>query len=255
MRLFLQISVIALGSLALASCSKPAATPDAAPPSAAAADAAKGDANGNSVQDIAAPPMALAYAFAFGLQAPGREIRILMNAHEDACRDAGPSVCRVTGSHLATPDMGDPSGHLSMKAAPDWVDRFSRRLDADASSVGGKVTFADTSSQDVSGALIDNDPANTIKAQQGLRDHLQSRLERHGGVSTAKALVDAQAALNATRTETAAAARQVAFSDVTVDYEPAGAPVAWLTMAIGVLIAGATGLWATTRRRAKPAAA
>ena len=79
------------------------ATPDAAPTPIAQPSA----------------PM-LAYAYAYGVEAPPARIVDLVAKHQRACAAAGAAVCQMTGSTMETQGRDQIHATLALRATPAW---------------------------------------------------------------------------------------------------------------------------------------
>jgi hypothetical protein len=224
----MRTSLAVLTIVVLAGCSKPspAALQAAAPAPAEAAAAAANETPAKSAtpaNDAAATPM-LAYSYDYGLVAPPDQIRGLQARHEQACVAAGPAVCQVTGSNIASQGKDDVHATLTLRAVPAWLARFRDGLGKDAEGVGGRLAHATTASEDLSRQMVDTEAA--VRAKTALRDRLQKVLETRQGtvadlVSVEKTLADVQGELDATQLELAVMRQRVATSDLSIDYRSA----------------------------------
>jgi hypothetical protein len=229
MRKAFVISIL-LACVLAAGCKKndqPAAAD--APAAAAAADTTAPGATKAGRSEAPAPinlPQ-LAYSHSYGLELPGREIRPMVERHQQACADAGPTVCQVLGADIHDA-QGETAAMLKLQAQPMWLSAFRARLDGDASAAGGKVTASGTESEDLSRDLVDTEAA--LKAKIVLRDRLQGLLAHHQGklgelVSVEHNLAQVQGEIDAAQSELRMMRTRVQTSVLTVDYHTLPAPV------------------------------
>ncbi|MEL6258497.1 MAG: DUF4349 domain-containing protein, partial [Pseudomonadota bacterium] len=116
----------------------------------------------------------IAYSHAVGLQLPSKQIEPLMETHLQACRDAGPAACLIIRSYLNNDNEDYVSADVSIKATPDWIDRFLAEIDAAAEAANGRVATRSTSSEDLTRAILDTDAR--LRAQTTLRSRLEALL-------------------------------------------------------------------------------
>jgi len=219
----MRVLVWVCATVLLFGCSKPAGKPNPASASADAAQAAPpakpGKADSSS-RLVPSAPM-LAYAYQFGVEAPASRIRDLLAEHENACNNAGPAACEVTGSNIEQADRDQVTATLTLKATPAWVAAFRKTLADDLKGAGGRIAKTSVTSEDLSVQIVD--VAAHLKAQTALRDRLEEALQRRPGktsdlVDLATDLAKAQGDLDAMQSELAVLQKRVATSDVTIDY-------------------------------------
>jgi hypothetical protein len=226
--------VLAAVPLITAGCNKPAADAgrapaegralDAAVNASGAADGSRGDRAPKAAQTRPRPaPLALprlAYSYAYSLELPGREIRGLMDRHEQACVEAGPDVCQVMGAE-ARDDDGEVVGTLKMRARPAWLNRFRAGLGRDAEAVGGRLETSETGTDDLTRDLVDTEAG--IRAKTVLRDRLQGLLARRGGklddlLRVEHELAGVQQDIDTARSELAVMRARVQTASLTIGY-------------------------------------
>jgi hypothetical protein len=170
-------------------------------------------------QAAAAAPM-LAYSYGFRVRTRADAMQPLMRRHEQACANAGPSLCQVLSSNVETGE-GLTSANLKLRAVPSWVARFRSGLDGEARAAGGRVTGTSVDSEDLARSIVDDEAA--LKAKIMLRTRLEQLLAQRPGklselIDLQKALAQAQGEIDATQSELEVMRTRVAMSTVTVDY-------------------------------------
>lgn len=231
-------------ALACASCSRQAAEPVdlyvASPPAVAghrakvyadevdvaaapAADAAAAPASGEppGVRVPAGAPM-LAYSYEYGVSLPERQVDVLRRRHEEACVQAGPSVCQVISTSIADRGEGAVRGDLSMRAAPAWLKRFRDGLEGDARGAGGRIETSDVTSEDLSRDIVDTEAQ--LRAKTTLRDRLQALLAGRPGrladlLAVERELARVQGEIDSTQSQLAIMRGRVAMSEITLTYQ------------------------------------
>ena len=102
-----------------------------------------------------------------------------MDGHAAACRNAGPRVCQLVASRRD----GDPpdtlQGSLSLRAEPQWLQRFMKGVQNDAIGAAGRVTSQWTTTEDLTRDIVDTEA--TLRAKRALRDRLQQLLATRPG--------------------------------------------------------------------------
>jgi hypothetical protein len=230
-------ALCALAALSLAACQKKEEAPPApsadAVTSAPAADAAAApaEASSPSAAPMSVPPPAavslpqLAYAYKYALAAPPKAVRKLVTKHEQVCWAAGPTVCQVVGSNVSEEGPDRISATLTIKAQPAWLRTFRAGLEDDTKAAGGRTVTADTTSDDLSGDLVDTEAA--LRSQVILRDRLEATLKtREGKVSELfemeQQLAEVRGQIDASRSFAGMMKGQVAMSTMTVSYQSKG---------------------------------
>jgi hypothetical protein len=148
-----------------------------APKSHVAKPAAQSSGAENQPLGVTAPD--LAYAFNYSVQAPARDVPHLVRQHEAECTMAGPTTCQVVGAQSTAIGRDDVSGRLELRATPKWIAAFRDRVEDDVKALGGKITAADTGTEDLSRSLVDTEAG--IRAKVALRDRLEVLLKTHKG--------------------------------------------------------------------------
>lgn len=187
------------------------------------------DAKYSTGADPAAPPAPavtplLAYAYDYGVEAPAARIRPLIAAHESACRQAGAAVCQLTGASVSEDGADRVSGRLTLRAEPAWLTRFREGLEADARRAGGRLTYANTQTDDLTRQIIDTEAR--LRAQTTLRDRLQAHLAGRPGdledlLKLEEALARVQGEIDSAQSNLAHMRQRVATSTLTIAYESA----------------------------------
>lgn len=229
---------IALGALALIAggCSQQrsemaadsASAPAAEAAMAPARDAAAGSASSGSTAPAVAAvsvPM-LAYEYSMGLEVPLRRLSTLVDKHEKACTDAGPTVCQVIGANTSA-DGGDGGARatLTIRATPAWLKTFRVQIQKDAASNGGKLVNTNVQAEDLTRQIVDTEAA--LRAKTTLRGRLEQLLaSRPGSLSdlleVERELARVQGEIDATQSELAVMRTRIATSKLTVTYVSQG---------------------------------
>jgi hypothetical protein len=206
-----------------------AAAPGGAPspaPNAAPYAAQGGEAAPSPARPAVTAPL-LAYEYALGVEVPINRMGAMVDAHEKACTDVGPTVCQVIGANTASdgPD-GAARAALTIRARPDWLKAFRVRIQKDAGAAGGKVANSSVQADDLTRAIVDTEAA--LRAKTTLRGRLEQLLAtRNGSLSdlleTERELARVQGEIDATQSELAVMRTRVATSKLTVNYYSPGA--------------------------------
>ena len=219
--------------LVLAGCAKKA--PDMAPPLSPAADAKPAStAAPSGAPDAQRPETApaalitapqLAYVFDYSFALPADQIERTLDRDQQACIDAGPTVCQLLGANLDRASEGVASARLEVQATAPWIAKFRSGAEAEAKAAGGRVDGAHVQSEDLSRSIVDTEAA--VRAKAALRDRLQQLLaERPGKLSDVmdveRELTQAQADLDATQSELAVMRTRVATSKLSIAYNAVG---------------------------------
>lgn len=210
---------------------------DAAPSTAApqSADSARtpppiSERPGVGVSEAEAPQVPeLAYAYRYALEAPEARVAGLMRRHERACVLAGPLTCQLMGAETAIDEeSGKTGGELRLRAVPRWIEEFRDQLDEDAADVEGRVLQAETSTDDLTQSMGDNQAvAVRLRAE---RDRMRTLLRASRGSleqrqELERELEDAQARLDEQTRVVGAETARVVMATMSVSYRAAeGAP-------------------------------
>ena len=175
------------------------------------------------------PVSYLAYAYGIGLELPGDRLIGVMDGHAAACRDAGLRVCQV----VASTRNGDPStglrGALSLRAEPQWLQRFMTTVKSDAIGAAGRVTSQSTSTEDLTRVIVDTEA--TLRAKRALRDRLQQLLATRPGSLTdllgvERELARVQGEIDSSESSLAVTRTRVVMSALTIEYASSARGVA-----------------------------
>jgi hypothetical protein len=207
-----------------AATSASAASDTAAPTSAKAANPAT-DA-GPPVVKPDAKPIAmtapdLAYSYDYAVQAPARDVPHLVREHESECALAGATVCQVVGANTKSQGEDDVAGRLEIRASPVWIARFRDRIEEDVKQLGGKISGAETGTEDLSRSLVDTQAA--IRSKTELRDRMEDLLKHHKGklddlVQLQTQVSDIQGQIDAANSELAVMKTRVQTSRLVIEY-------------------------------------
>jgi hypothetical protein len=167
------------------------------------------------------PVSYLAYAYGMSVELPGDRLIGVMDAHATACRDAGLRVCQL----VAQRRDGDPRdtlrGSVSLRAEPQWLQRFMKTAQRDAVGAAGRVTAQWTTTEDLTREIVDTEA--TLRARRVLRDRLQQLLATRPGsvadlLDVERELARVQGEIDSTESTLAAMRTRVAMSALTIDY-------------------------------------
>lgn len=176
------------------------------------------------------PPGApmLAYAYDYGVEAPPKQVPTLMKLHEKACTDAGANRCQVLGAATNSYGEYDVRARLELRGEPRWLATFREQIEADAEKAGGELKSKQTTTEDLTRAIIDTEAR--LRAQTTLRDRLQSLLASRPGklgelLEVERELARVQAEIDSIQSNLAVMKTRVAMSVLTIEYKSSGAPV------------------------------
>jgi Domain of unknown function (DUF4349) len=150
---------------------------DMAPPQAragyvgGAGGGAPTSANRTGLSQPVDPISYLAYAYGMSLELPGDRLIGVMEGHAAACRDAGLRVCQLVASRREGDPRDTLRGSLSLRAEPQWLQRFMKSVQSDALGAAGRVTAQWTTTEDLTREIVDTEA--TLRARRALRDRLQ----------------------------------------------------------------------------------
>ncbi|MGE0829683.1 MAG: DUF4349 domain-containing protein [Hyphomonadaceae bacterium] len=176
----------------------------------------------NGAQTADSPIRYLAYAYNVGLELPAGRVAHVMDAHAQACAQAGPRLCQIIGSDR----QGDPDsyvrGALSLRAQPQWLQGFMGRLASDAENAGGRIDSQSTNTEDLTRAIVDTEAR--LRATRALRDRLQRLLESRPGrlsdlLEVERELARVQGEIDATQSNLAVMRTRVEMSALTISYQ------------------------------------
>jgi len=167
------------------------------------------------------PVSYLAYAYGMRLELPADRLVGVMEGQAAACRSAGLRVCQLVASRRD----GDPSealhGSLSLRAEPQWLQRFMKGVHSDATGAVGRVTSQWTTTEDLTREIVDTEA--TLRARRALRDRLQQLLATRPGsladlLGVERELSRVQGEIDSTDSTLAAMRTRVAMSALTIEY-------------------------------------
>jgi hypothetical protein len=167
------------------------------------------------------PVSYLAYAYGMTLELPGDRLIGVMEGHAAACRNAGVRVCQLVASRRD----GDPAdtlhGSLSLRAEPQWLQRFMKSVQSDAIGAAGRVTSQWTTTEDLTREIVDTEA--TLRAKRALRDRLQQLLATRPGsladlLGAERELARVQGEIDSTESNLTAMRTRVAMSALTIEY-------------------------------------
>ena len=113
------------------------------------------------------------------LELPGDRLIGVMEGHAAACRSAGLRVCQLVASRRDGDPLDTLRGSLSLRAEPQWLQRFMKSVQSDALGAAGRVTAQWTTTEDLTREIVDTEA--TLRAKRALRDRLQQLLATRPG--------------------------------------------------------------------------
>ncbi len=163
----------------------------------------------------------LAYAYGIRLELPGDRLIGVMDGHAAACRDAGLRVCQLVASTRDGDPVASLRGSLSLRAEPQWLQRFLTSVQSDAIGAAGRVTSQWTSTEDLTRVIVDTEA--TLRAKRALRDRLQQLLATRPGsladlLGVERELARVQGEIDSSESNLAATRTRVAMSALTIEY-------------------------------------
>ena len=175
------------------------------------------------------PVSHLAYAYGMRLELPGDRLIGVMDGHAAACRNAGLRVCQLVASMRSGDPLDTLHGSLSLRAEPQWLQRFMKSVQSDAIGAAGRVTSQSTTTEDLTREIVDTEA--TLRAKRALRDRLQQLLATRPGsladlLGVERELSRVQGEIDSTESNLVAMRTRVAMSALTIEYGSGGRGVA-----------------------------
>jgi hypothetical protein len=172
--------------------------------------------------------MLLAYRYSVSLQLPARNVRPAIEAHRAQCSAAGPNLCQVLGSSISAYGDDNISASLFIRAAPDWLEAFRGRLEADARTADGRVVASDVQSEDLTRVLVDTEAR--LRAKRTLRERLEGLLASQDGdigdlLAVERELARVQSELDAAQSNLEIMRKRVDMSTLDLNYQSAPAAI------------------------------
>lgn len=163
----------------------------------------------------------LAYRYGYGLVMPSASIKTTADKHMQICRDAGASLCQVTGSNTNSYSTEDIRANLSLRAQPEWLQQFVSGMKADMTEVDGRIQNENTSVEDLTRSILDTDAR--LKAQKTLRTRLENLLETRDAklpdlLALERELARVQAEIESATANLKALRARVSMSIVNINY-------------------------------------
>ncbi len=121
----------------------------------------------------------IAYSHSLGLRLPKGGVDPMIQSHVEACRSVGTNTCIVVNSNINNSNDDYVSGHVSIRAKPDWIEAFLGNVDEATEEAGGEITSRSTRAEDLTRTIIDT--SSRLDAQRTLRGRLEGLLERRDG--------------------------------------------------------------------------
>jgi len=201
-----------------------------------------------------APVLYLAYTYGLGIEAPSARVPALMDAHVQACQEAGARLCQIISSSRSGDPESSMQGELSLRAEPQWLRTFMGGIAAQVDDVGGRIDRQTTGAEDLTRQIVDTEAR--LRAQTTLRDRLQELLRSRPGrladlLEVERELARVQGEIDAVQSHLAVMRTRVAMSELNIHYHSAPRPIGSDTMQplrhafadfLGVIVAGFAGI-------------
>ncbi len=164
----------------------------------------------------------LAYSYSMGISAPKGAVAPMMDAHQQQCIDAGPTICQILGSSVNSWGDDHVSASLNLRAVPSWLETFRGAIASDADKAGGKLTSNTVRADDLTQYIVDMDAR--LEAKKALRDRIRVLLETNEGslsdvLAAERALSDVQGEIDSMTAQLQAARARVAMSTLNISYQ------------------------------------
>jgi hypothetical protein len=223
-----------------------ASLPAPAAPVADAGEGAPESASRTGPSQPVDPVSYLAYAYGMSLELPGDRLIGVMDRHAAACGSAGLRVCQLVASRRDGDPLDTLKGSLSLRAEPQWLQRFMKTVQSDALGAAGRVTAQWTTTEDLTREIVDTEA--TLRARRALRDRLQQLLAMRPGsladlLAVERELARVQGEIDSTESTLAAMRTRVTMSALTIEYGSSARAVAsgtfeplWLAL-VGFIVA------------------
>jgi hypothetical protein len=225
---FIRLAIAPMTALALIACSPPEGRSSSGPDvEVASAPYGAQEERLRNADEAASQPqeqaggMMLAYSYSMGIAAPKDKIPPMLEAHQRACIDAGPSLCQVLGSSINSWSEDYASANLNLRAEPEWLKTFRESITADAENAGGRITSNSVQTEDLTQYIIDVDAR--LEAKKALRDRIKIILEEREGtlsdmLAAERALAEVQGEIDSMTASLEAAKKRVAMSMLSISY-------------------------------------
>jgi hypothetical protein len=175
------------------------------------------------------PVSYLAYAYGMRVELPGDRLAGVMDGHASACRNAGLRVCQLVASRRDGDPQDALQGSLSLRAEPQWLQRFMKSVQSDTLGAAGRVTSLSTTTEDLTREIVDTEA--TLRAKRALRDRLQQLLATRPGslsdlLGVERELSRVQGEIDSTESNLTAMRTRVAMAALTIEYGSSASGVA-----------------------------
>ncbi len=209
----------------------PQAAAQAAAEAATAAAEVSGDVSPARPDSPSAIPVGLpkmAYTFDYGFQVDADKLAALQRQHADMCEAQGPRGCRILELEQSSDNGGGGLAHgrLKLAVASGSARKFGAQLASTLGAVGGKEVSASISGEDLSKDMVDTEAR--LRARSLLRDRLMDVLATRKGtvaelVEAERGVAQVNEEIDEARSWLAEMQARVAYSVLTIDYQPVGA--------------------------------
>jgi hypothetical protein len=166
-------------------------------------------------------PRLIAYRYDYALETPDGATGPLIEAHENACMQAGQTACQIVSANIRENNEGLIYGTLTLRASPQWVADFRAGLEGELDGAGGRILNANQNAEDLSAPIYDLEARLT--AQRTLRTRLTALLERENAaiedlVSVERELARVQGEIEAAEARLRVMLGRVRMSSLTINY-------------------------------------
>lgn len=200
----------------------PPPPPPPSPQRVQAEPAVDGPVNQGGESGVAGAAQFIAYSHSLGLRLPRAGVEPMLQAHLDACREAGPSNCIIIFSSMNNQSDEWASASLQLRARPEWIESFMGGLESELETASGEITYRNTSAEDLTRTIIDTD--SRLNAQRTLQTRLETLLERRDGelsdlLAIERELARVTGEVESITSQLAALRLRVSMSELSVAYE------------------------------------
>lgn len=180
-----------------------------------------------AADDIEQAGRMLAYSYGATLQLPSRNVRTVMEQHQEVCRAAGPSRCQLLSANVSESGPDYVYGYLSLRAEPTWLAEFRGGLEADAEGADGRVTGQTVNAEDLTFQIVDTEAR--LETQRTLRTQLEELLRRQTDdvgdlLQVEREIARVQGDIDSQAAQLAVMRRRVEMSTLDMSYQPAPVP-------------------------------
>ncbi len=174
-----------------------------------------------TMEQMAEDGALLAYRYDVQMTLPTDSVRATMDAHVEACRAAGPSVCQLLNANISETGTDYVHASLRLRAEPGWLTSLRAGLSDDAEEAGGRITSSNVTAEDLTAAITDTQAM--LAARIALRDRLMEILETQPGemsdlLAVERQIADVQGQIDSRQSQLEMMRRRVEMSHLNLTY-------------------------------------